>query len=306
VRGYTFVDYATAGYVLVVGLLILLFHGSTVQHWPWLVAGHFACLALIHCLVRARSHSTASKAVSFLTHFYPALLYAGLFAETGSLNQMFVSGFMDSTVVRWDQELFGCQPSLLLMQKLPFLLLSETLYAAYFSYYLMIGGVGLLLYLRNRDQFFHYISIVSFVFYICYLLYIFLPIVGPPILFRVIPGYQLPSELQRLAQDYPYPDNIKVGLFYKLMKWVYRVFEAPGAAIPSSHVAIALCTLYFSFRYLRPIRWVHLVLAILLCLATVYCRYHYVSDVLAGAATAAALIPLGNWLYFRFSQTARS
>jgi membrane-associated phospholipid phosphatase len=45
---------------------------------------------------------------------------------------------------------------------------------------------------------------------------------------------------------------------------------------------------------------------ILLCLATVYCRYHYVVDAVAGALTAAALIPLGNWLYFKFSKDAQT
>ena len=84
------------------------------------------------------------------------------------------------------------------------------------------------------------------------------------------------------------------------MKWVYRVFEAPGAALPSSHVAVALCTVYFSFHYLRPIRYAHLALACLLCLSTVYCRYHYVVDVLAGLLTAGTVVPLGNWLYFKF------
>jgi membrane-associated phospholipid phosphatase len=84
------------------------------------------------------------------------------------------------------------------------------------------------------------------------------------------------------------------------MRWVYRVFEAPGAALPSSHVAVALCTVFFSFRYLRSIRYVHLAVALLLCLSTVYCRYHYAVDVLAGLVAAAVLIPIGNWLYFKF------
>jgi membrane-associated phospholipid phosphatase len=39
---------------------------------------------------------------------------------------------------------------------------------------------------------------------------------------------------------------------------------------------------------------------ILLCVATVYCRYHYVADIVAGALAAAVLIPIGNRLYFRF------
>jgi membrane-associated phospholipid phosphatase len=85
------------------------------------------------------------------------------------------------------------------------------------------------------------------------------------------------------------------------MASIYDVFEAPGAAFPSSHVAIAIATVFFSFRYLRPIRWPHLVVAALLCLSTIYCRYHYVVDTVAGVLTAAALIPLGNWLYFKYA-----
>jgi membrane-associated phospholipid phosphatase len=61
-----------------------------------------------------------------------------------------------------------------------------------------------------------------------------------------------------------------------------------------------LCIVYFSFLYLRPIRWALLVTATLLCIATVYGRYHYVVDVVAGVLTAAMLIPLGNRLYFKF------
>jgi membrane-associated phospholipid phosphatase len=41
-------------------------------------------------------------------------------------------------------------------------------------------------------------------------------------------------------------------------------------------------------------------MVVLLCLSTVYCRYHYVVDVAAGILTAAVLVPLGNWFYFRF------
>jgi len=63
---------------------------------------------------------------------------------------------------------------------------------------------------------------------------------------------------------------------------------------------VALTTVYFSFRYLRSIRYIHLLLALLLCLSTVYGRYHYVVDVVAGAVTALILVPVGNWLYLRY------
>jgi len=73
--------------------------------------------------------------------------------------------------------------------------------------------------------------------------------------------------------------------------------------MPSSHVAIALCTVFFSFRYLRKIRYVHLVMAVMLCLSTIYCRYHYAVDVVAGVLTAALLLPLGNYLYRTFDRS---
>lgn len=301
-KGYTFVDYITQGYLALVGALILFFHGSAVAAWPWLVAIHLLALSLIHWLLTLHAEGRLAKPLAFLRHFYPVLLYAGFYSETGWLNQMFVHGYLDPVVIGWDQTLFGCQPSLAFMKALPFLAVSELFYASYFSYYLMIGGVGLALYLRNRHQFFHYVSVVSFVFYICYLIYIFVPVIGPPIFFEKIFNYSLPAELQRLAPPEGFPDSVKTGLFYRIMKWIYQVFESPGAAIPSSHVAVALCTVFFSFRYLRSIRWPHLVVAAMLCLATVYCRYHYACDVLAGIATALVLIPLGNHLFLRFGQ----
>ena len=301
-KHYTFVDYATQTYLALVGLLILGFHNATVPGWPRLLGAHAAGLVLIHWLIQAHARRKPGPLLDFLRHFYPVLLYTAFFVETGSLNRMFFHEYLDPMVARWEQALFGCQPSVLFMQKLPWLAVSELFYASYFSYYVMIAGVGMALFLRSRRQFFHYVSVVSFLFYVCYLIYIFLPVIGSRVFFRQVEGYVLPEATQQLALTDAYPEAVQAGVFFRLMKWVYRVFEAPGAALPSSHVAVALCTVYFSFRYLRRFRYVHLAVALLLCLATVYCRYHYAIDVLAGLVAAAVLIPTGNWLYFKFSR----
>ncbi len=303
-KHYAFIDYATQAYLLLVGWLILLFHNETVPEWACLVLGHAIGLGLVHLLIRSQAVRTPGAVLDFLRHFYPVLLYTAFYRETGALNQMFLSEYLDPSLIRLEERLFGLQPSLALMERLPYRMLSEILYAAYFSYYLMIGGVGLALYLRNRGQFFHYVSVVSFVFYVCYVLYIFLPVMGPRIFFRELEEYHLPEDVQPAA-DPVFPEAVKSGPFYQIMAIIYRYFEAPGAAFPSSHVAVAICTLYFSIRYLRPIRHLHGVLVILLCLSTIYCRYHYVVDVLAGVLTAAVLIPLGNSLYFKFERSDR-
>ena len=299
-KNYTFVDYATQAYIALVGLLILFFHNSTVPAWPWLLGAHGACLVLIHALIQIHARRKPGRVLEFLRHFYPVLLYTAFFCETGSVNRMFYPDYLDPMVARWEQSLFGCQSSVLFMEKLPWLAVSELFYASYCSYYFMVGGVGIALFLRSRQQFFHYVSVLSFLFYVCYLIYILLPIIGPRAFFHQVEGYSLPQATQQLAVTDAYPEAVQAGVFYRLMRWVYRVFEAPGAALPSSHVAVALCTVYFSFRYLPRIRYVHLAVAVLLCLSTVYCRYHYALDVLAGLIAAAVLIPVGNWLYFKF------
>jgi len=298
-RHYTFIDFATQGYTVTVAVLILLLHGKTVPLWPWLILAHAIAIALVHVLIVSHARHPSNRVLDFLRHFYPVLLYTGFYRETGELNQMVMTGYLDPFFIRFDEGIFGAQPSLTFMQSLPFWPISELMYASYFSYYIMVIGVGLALFLRDRRQFYHYVSVVSFVFYVCFLIYIFIPVMGPRIFQRVIDGYELPAEVQ-LHINPEFPMAVQAGLFFRIMAWIYETFEAPGAAFPSSHVAVALTTVYFSFRYLRPIRFIHLVLALLLCLSTIYCRYHYAVDVAAGVITALVLVPLGNWLYLRF------
>lgn len=303
-KHYLFIDYVTQGYILLVGLLVVLFHDQTVPGWGWLVGAHVALLTLVHLMVRAAGRGRGGGTLDFLRHFYPVLLYAAFYRESGMLSQMFVSGYLDPVVIRWEQALFGFQPSMEFMAVLPWLPLSEVFYASYFSYYVMIAGVGLALFLRRREAFFHYVSVLSFVFYVCYLIYIFLPVIGPRLFSRSLGGYSLPPDIQALVpvEYLAFPAQITRGPFFRIMDLIYDVFEAPGAALPSSHVAASICTVWFSYRYRLRVRHAHLVTVVLLCLSTIYCRYHYVIDILAGLATIAVLLPLGNWLFYRYHE----
>ena len=299
-KNYLFIDYATQAYIAVVGCMIALFHNHTVAHWQILLLAHGLGLALVHGLVIGHHRWPGNRVLDFLRHYYPILLYSFFYRETGELNRMFFPEYLDHGFIRLEDWLFGFQPCIEFMDRFPYLALSEIFYASYFSYYVMITGVGLALLLRNRRQFAHYVTVVSFVFYLCYLTYICLPVMGPRAFFREIDGFNLAPEVQALAENPVYPAAVQVGPFFQIMAWIYRNFEGPGAAFPSSHVAIALTTVWFSFLYLPRIRWLHLVVGLLLCGSTVYCRYHYVVDVVAGAAVTLILVPIGNGLFRRF------
>ena len=303
---YTLADYATQGYVALVGLLILFGHNLTTPRWAALVAGHAVLLVAIHALIAAHARGRGGRLLELLRHFYPVPLFIVFYRETAELNRLLVPQYLDPLLIRLEGALFGGQLSLTLMQRFPYRAVSETLYAAYLSYYFMIPGIGLALYFRDRRHFAHFLAVLSLVFYACYLAYICLPVIGPSVFHQDWRALGIPAEV--IPADVPAaPAEVANGFCFGLMRWVYRVFEAPGAAFPSSHVAVAILTLYFSFRYLPRIAWIHLVGVLLLCLATVYCGYHYLLDVAAGLVTAAVLIPVANALHSRFDQTtARS
>ncbi|MCU0594866.1 MAG: phosphatase PAP2 family protein, partial [Desulfobacterota bacterium] len=107
---------------------------------------------------------------------------------------------------------------------------------------------------------------------------------------------------QQSLPYYPleFPASVTSGPFFHVMKFLYGHFESGGGAFPSSHVAAALCVCFFAWRLLPRARYLILTATIALSFATVYCRYHYAVDVFAGVATAAVLIPLGEWLYRRY------
>ena len=294
---YRLVDYATHAYLALVGLLILVFYSANITFRLLVPAVHVAAMAGLHFIILKQALYPHHRILTGLRNFYPFLLYTLFYMQSEALNLTFVQGYLDGFFIRLEENLFGMQPSVRFMEALPYLAVSEIFYLSYFSYYVMVFGVGLALFMRDWEQYIHYISLISITFYICYLLYIFLPVVGPPVFYTIIPGYLGQETLP--YSPLQYPPQLTEGVFYQIMKVIYRWFEGSGAAFPSSHVAVALGTLYFSWRYLPRIRFLHLGAVILLGLSTVYCRYHYVVDVVAGIVTAALVLPLGEYLYRR-------
>jgi membrane-associated phospholipid phosphatase len=296
---YRLVDWATQLLLGGVALLLVTFRHQAPSQWPWIVAGHLFLMAAVHGLVTAVARGSANPAVRFLREAYPILFYTLFFRETELVNRTVGNPRLDPHFLVLEHQLFGTQPSVALMNALPQLWVSEILYASYFSYYVMVAGLGLWLLWRNRAAFHHFISVVTFVFYGCYVFYMAVPVIGPRLLFRPSPEREWYAATYAGLPPPAYPDAVQHGPFYHLMAFIYRHFEAMSAAFPSSHVAVAVTTLWFSWRYARPIRWVHAVMVVLLCVSTVYCHYHYAVDVPAGVLAALMLIPLGNWLYLR-------
>jgi len=300
-RRYRFVDYATQGYLGVVALIVLVLHGDRFPAWPVLVGIHVAVMVAAHLLILVHSRMPDNLWLTFARSFYPLLLIIWLYQETGMVNLLITGGYHDHLFIALEERIFGYQPIVRFMEALPYRGVAEVLYFSYFSYYSLVAGVGFALFAVDRERCLRYVSVVSFVFFVCYLLFIIAPVLGPKAI--LIPRYA-----QAVGIVYhvpPVPPGVESAFFYHIMSVIHSSMQVIGAAFPSSHVAVSLTSLYFAWISFQRGRYVILVMVSLLCLSTVYCRYHYAVDVFGGIIVAAGLIPFGEWLYRRDGRRPR-
>lgn len=294
-RRYRLLDYATLSYLGVVALIILFFHNERLPQWPLMLVAHAAIMMAIHGLIVAHSRWPRNSLLTFVRITYPLLLIGTFYRETGFVNLLMSGTYHDQAFIALEESIFGCQPIIRLMEMLPYRPVAELMYFSYFSYYPLIPGVMFTFYIVDRERCFRYVSVISFIFFVCYLAFIVAPVLGPKAI--LIPQYAT-----FIGIDYPVPPvppGVEAALFYTIMSAIHGKWQVMGAAFPSSHVAVALGALYFAWISFRRWRYVILIAVTLLAISTVYCRYHYAVDVLGGIVFAAVSIPLGEWLYKR-------
>jgi hypothetical protein len=266
-------DRLTFVYNLVVAGLIVTF-AHRIPAWYVLVLPNLAMLALLWFFV-ARVGTDAHAVWRSLRALYPVFFIWAAYTQTGAINHILGPGFHDDCLRQLDRTLFGCEPAVDFSRAFPQAMIVETMHAVYFSYYLLFPGLALLLYLRRTPTVLDdYLSTLCGAFYFCCLVFVLFPVAGPVDLKAVSPSG---------------------AIFPGIMELIYRWFELPGGAFPSSHVAVSVVTLVYAMKH-AP-RWAALYLPGCLGVlpATVYCSYHYAVDVIAGVVVALAALAIARW-----------
>lgn len=270
------VDQATFAYLILTGLIIL-FRFNKVELAGWHLFVRAVVVVLMGWLIA--NSGTKHRWLKFIRDFYPLLLFSFFYTETDALNNILFHN-LDPVVAHWDELLFGGQPSLMFSAHFSQTWLAELMHFSYFSFYLMIFGCCLYIWGKNPDAFQKSLFLISFSFYLYYLIFIVFPVAGPQ--------YYFPSPENEIPKGW---------LFGSLMHFVHQLGERPTAAFPSSHVGIAALVCYLSYKYARSLFKYLLPLFVLLCLSTVYLKAHYLVDVIGGLMTAPVFGILGIWAY---------
>lgn len=273
-------DWAFLSYIFVVGLIVLIFH-NRVPGWPLYIAAQ-AIIIIATLLVIRFFHQHTSNVLQMIRHWYPIFSFTFLYMQAGLFNQIVFQGYVDDFFYKIDIWLFGTNPNIWLYDRLNNFYFNELIHLCYFSYYVLPAAFGVILYVTKDKEFYRTLFGISITFYFCYFLYILIPAAGP-----------LDLRQGRFVDG---------GIMVQIMDWIYSEVEKPGAAFPSSHVAIALITLMYAYRLHRTVFWVFLPFIIGLIFSTVYGFYHYVIDVIAGAGIAVGSYYLCNYLFDKYAK----
>ena len=86
------------------------------------------------------------------------------------------------------------------------------------------------------------------------------------------------------------------GPFTAMMSFIEHYGRVRGAAFPSAHVAGATAALWGAWRFRRWLFWAMLPLFMVMCVSTIWGRYHYVADVFGGMMTGTLGYLIGDWI----------
>jgi membrane-associated phospholipid phosphatase len=188
---------------------------------------------------------------------------------------------IDAILIRLDYLIFNNHPTVLL-EKITNPLLTDLLQLAYSTYYFIPISFGVVLLLNDqREKFDRTLFLILFCFYLSYIGYILMPALGP----RFTINHLQTAELQGFIVAEP------------IQKFLNRLEGIKRDAFPSGHTAITLLVLYLAYRFERSYFWIFLPIVSALIFSTVYCRYHYVVDIIAGFGLTLLTIFMGEWYY---------
>jgi membrane-associated phospholipid phosphatase len=275
-RAWWPVDTVIAAYLLFTTSLILVWWAA-IPGAVWLLAVHAAAIG---AWIGFRSN--------FAFHcWYPLPYVAACYKEMAILIPPIRGHDFDEWASRWDRAFWGTDPTLWLVAR-PNAALTEFVQVAYSLFVPAVLLVAYLLWRRRKfTEFRYYAFLIALGFLVSYLGYLSVPVRGPRFWLHDLPplrGLWLTAALQNTLD---------------------RLESAHYDCFPSGHTELTMLACWGSRLVSRKLFYLFLGYTPCIIFATVYLRYHYTIDVLAGALTAFALILVAPHVYTSLEKRGR-
>ncbi|GLI54226.1 phosphatase PAP2 family protein [Thermodesulfovibrio yellowstonii] len=205
------------------------------------------------------------------------------FDTVGELTPYINPRDIDEILLNLDYSILGFYPYVY-FERIANPFFTELMQISYCVYYILPFLIGVYLIKNgNKKEFYRALFIVLFCYYLSYIGYMIFPALGP--------RYSIPHMFHNDLSGLFLADRIKD--FLNSLEGIKR------DAFPSGHVGISLVVLFLMLKYSRKLFWLSLIPVLFLIVSTIYCRYHYFTDVLGGIILAVVSLSIGN-LYYNF------
>ena len=266
-------DLISAAYLA--GLIALVLAGREhIPDWRGLLA-RYAFLLILQGAVTARRGRGLPESVAA---FFPLVPVLGIYDSLRCIPEL-NAGDWDNLLISIDRAVLGGDPSLWL-ERISTPWLTELLQLAYLVYYVLPFVLLGTVYSRQRrgpgGPFELCVVALLLSHYLAFIGYMIVPAYGPR--FALAAAYR--QELTGLFVAEPIRDLLDA------LQGLQR------DAFPSGHVSAALISIHYMFRFTPRLAWCALPAVSLMIVATLYLRYHYGVDLLAGGLLAALCILL--------------
>ena len=255
----------TVAYLAATAALTVLW-GRAVPWWPAIVTTH---VALCVVLLSLRRRTPLAGPLSVALDWHPLALFPILYKEVQVLAAAVGDWRLTAVVSAAEERLFWGQPSIYMSKQLSVVALSEYLHFCYVAYIVIVPGVAAYWYLTKQRAAFHELMLLlAIVMFGSYLVFILWPVDSPFYRF------------DRLGPP------LAGHVFFDLVHFVSSRGGARGGAFPSAHASGAAVLWLVAFRYQRRLAILLTPVITGLLVATVYGRFHYVLDTIAGVGLA--------------------
>jgi membrane-associated phospholipid phosphatase len=264
-------------------ILLVLAAREHITDWRWLLARYAILLTLQAGVAAGRGDGLPR----IIAAFFPLVPILGIYDSLRFIPEL-NPGDRDDLLISIDRAVLGGDPSLWL-ERISTPWLTELLQVAYLVYYVLPIILLGILYRRQpgvakeagqtceRGTAFDLCAVALLLsHYFAFTGYMAVPALGPR--FALAPMYG--TDLTGLLATEP------IRHFLDALEGIKR------DAFPSGHVSAALISVYYMFRFTPRLAWCALPAVSLMIFATLYLRYHYAADIVAGGMLAALCLLL--------------
>jgi len=274
-RQFWAVDKIILGYLLFTSVLLAGWWNA-IPNAPALAAAHVGAVALL--LVEIKMPNPTSW---YFRSWYPLPYVGACYKEMAVLVPAIRHHDADGWLAGVDFRFWGAHPTIWL-ERIYSPLLTEYLQLVYTLFVPAVLLVAFILWHQRRYPEFQYFAfLIALGFLASYVGYLAVPARGPRFLLK--PLERLP--LQGL------------WLFHNMQHTLDRLESTAYDCFPSGHTELTVLACWMSRLVSNRLFWVYFCYTLSIIFATVYLRYHYTVDLLAGAALAVALILVSPFCY---------